>query len=712
MPNRLARLCTTATAVVAALALVACGSARTAVVTAADTPPAIVATVPTNSQVAPNSHQATPHVSVQPAATAITVDAQPVTGPESTFEGLGAISGGGGNIRLEPDYSPAVQQQIMDLLFKPGYGADLDIFKIEIGAGSNTSDGSEPSVEPRRGQVNCGADYEFAVARQAQQLNPNLKVYALQWAAPGWAGDGSQSLWTPDDVGYVMTWLGCARKLAVKVSYVGMWNERGDGSTAEVNWAVDLRDALNTSPDPTVRAIQIVADDSLLPSPRSGEPGISAQLADDPRFNAVVSDVGTHDPCGIPSNGYNCTRLSRKVNKPVFISELGMLPADDTGAAILARSINESRITAGVVSVIVWPMINAMPGNLPYENRGLLQCSSPWSGSCRVTPLLWVIAQTTQFVQPGWKYVPGGMGQLRGGGSVVTYRAPSGGSWSVVAETTSAHQVQYLNLHVGRGLSNGLVQVWSTNLKSGNQSDWFVKNPTTLQPVNGNIRFPLLPGHVYTLTTVQTGNKGPDNSATAASCMPLPYTSQPDSTGIPKYLAPQEGMYGYIGLPTGEMGDIFIQTAAGTPAYWGLPKSKRFPFALIGSNCWRNDTIQVSMRMQAGQSAGLLGRCQRQPLPSPYCYSLTVNADGSWRLGRMWAGKIVKTLAFGRAQAKGGWFTLRLTTSGTRITAWVNGTAATRTDPPSAGGYVSGPDGIETGGYYPVQYKDLEITAA
>ena len=40
-----------------------------------------------------------------------------------TFGGIGAISGGGGNSRLLTDYPAAQQQQILDYLFKPGYGA-------------------------------------------------------------------------------------------------------------------------------------------------------------------------------------------------------------------------------------------------------------------------------------------------------------------------------------------------------------------------------------------------------------------------------------------------------------------------------------------------------------------------------------------------------------------------------------------------------------
>jgi Glycosyl hydrolase family 59 len=73
------------------------------------------------------------------------------------YGGVGAISGGGGNSRLLIDYPPAQRDRILDYLFKPGYGAALQILKLEIGGDANSTDGSEPSIEHTRGTVNCNA---------------------------------------------------------------------------------------------------------------------------------------------------------------------------------------------------------------------------------------------------------------------------------------------------------------------------------------------------------------------------------------------------------------------------------------------------------------------------------------------------------------------------------------------------------------------------
>src|ERR1035438_4623811 len=60
------------------------------------------------------------------------------------FDGLGAASAGASS-RLLIDYPEPQRSQILDYLFKPGYGAALQHLKVEIGADVNSTDGSEPS---------------------------------------------------------------------------------------------------------------------------------------------------------------------------------------------------------------------------------------------------------------------------------------------------------------------------------------------------------------------------------------------------------------------------------------------------------------------------------------------------------------------------------------------------------------------------------------
>jgi glycosyl hydrolase family 59/glycosyl hydrolase family 59 (putative galactocerebrosidase) len=202
----------------------------------------------THDVVRPMAHQSAIRV------THVTVDGD---GGARVYDGVGAIIGGGGNARYLMDYPAAQRAQILDYLFKPGYGAALQILKLEIGGDGNSSDGAEPSVEHTAGHINCDAGYEFAIAQQAVALNPRLRLYGLQWGAPGWVGQHS-SLFTSADIRYVLDWLGCAKQHGLQINYLGGWNERDHHGHAD--WYRRLHVALDKN---GYRAVRIVAGDTV-----------------------------------------------------------------------------------------------------------------------------------------------------------------------------------------------------------------------------------------------------------------------------------------------------------------------------------------------------------------------------------------------------------------------------------------------------------------
>src|SRR5256714_11798213 len=131
--------------------------------------------------------------------TSVPVDA---TKGGRTFDGVGAISGGGGNSRLLVDYPEPQRSQVLDYLFKPGVGASLQILKVEIGGDTNSTDGAEPSHMHTRTDLNCDRGYEWWLMAQAKARNRGIKLAALSWGLPGWAGGSRHTVWTHDTIGY------------------------------------------------------------------------------------------------------------------------------------------------------------------------------------------------------------------------------------------------------------------------------------------------------------------------------------------------------------------------------------------------------------------------------------------------------------------------------------------------------------------------------
>ena len=84
-----------------------------------------------------------PPTPVPPPTGTITLDDS--AGLGLRWEGVGAISGGGATTKLLMDYKPEVASDILDFIFKPNFGLNLQILKVEVGGDTDATEGAEPS---------------------------------------------------------------------------------------------------------------------------------------------------------------------------------------------------------------------------------------------------------------------------------------------------------------------------------------------------------------------------------------------------------------------------------------------------------------------------------------------------------------------------------------------------------------------------------------
>ncbi len=614
-----------------------------------------------------------------------------------TFGGIGAISGGGGNSRLLSDYPAAQQQQIYDYLFKPGYGADLQILKVEIGGDTNSTDGSESSIEHARGSVNCNAGYEWALMAAAKARNPNIKLYGLAWGAPGWIGGGS--FFSTDMASYLVSWLNCAKSKGLTIDYLGGWNERG----YNIGWYEQLRSTLNAN---GYSGVQIVADDTSW--------NVANDLVSNSAFSQAVQVVGSHYPCGYLSGETSCPSTANAVatGKPLFASENGSQDYNN-GAAAMARADNRDYLDGKMTATINWPVIAALYPGMPFNTDGLIVANQPWSGWYSLGKQLWVTAQTTQFTAPGWTYIDSASGYIGGSGSngsYVTLKSPDGTDWSSIVETTQASSAQTVNYTITGGLSTGTVHVWSTNVNSSDPATWFV-HAQDVTPSNGSFSLTLQPGFVYSLTTTTGQGKG-----TAASpgqgALALPYSDNFDADTAgqqPPYLAQMQGAFEVGPCAGGRSGQCVQQQAPVQPIEWD---SNANPFTVGGYPGWTNYTVSADALIAQSGAVQLFGRAGAQAgyfPPAVSGYYLQLSNTGGWQVIREAGNGGTSTLASGTVSAPGTgtWQHLSLTFSGSSITAAINNTTvATVTDST----YSTGMVGFGTAGYQTGQFDNLSVT--
>ena len=633
------------------------------------------------------------------------------TQPGRVFDGVGAASGGGGNSRLLIDYPEPERTQLLDYLFKPGYGANLQVLKIEIGGDTNSTDGAEPSVEHAKGVVDCDQGYEWWLAEQAKARNPAIKLYGLAWGAPGWIATDNPTLsspfWSTDTIDYLNSWLGCAAQHKLTVDYLGGWNERGYDAT----WYVNLRASLNANGH---SAVKIVADDGF-------GWGVADSMTSDPAFKAAVDVVGSHYPCGYLGSGSTCdsTANAQALGKPLFASENGSQDAD-TGAAATARAINRGYIDGKMTSYINWPVIAALYPNLDFSTDGMSVADQPWSGNYSIGKTTWVTAQTTQFTAPGWQYIDSASGYLGGtksNGSYVTLKSTNGTDYSTVIETMDATAAQTANLTVTGGLSTGTVHVWATNVTSNNAADWFVRQPD-VTPVKGAYSLTLQAGYVYTVTTTTGEGKG-TATPPAAAALTLPYSDDFETAAAstsPKYFSDMNGAFATVPCGAGRAGTCLQQMAAATPINW-THENYHDPYTIVGDGSWSNYTVSSDVLLRQAGTAEVLGRVGSQGKNNQGldAYHLRVSDAGAWSI---WRSDISSTvsggwtwtqLASGTVTALGtsSWHTIALTMQGSTISAAVDGrTVGTATDAT----YTSGMAGLGVTGFQTEQFDNVKVT--
>jgi galactosylceramidase len=138
------------------------------------------------------------------------------------FDGIGETRGGGAVSRLLIAYPEPERSQILDYLFKPNYGASLQMLKVEIGGDGNSTEGSEPSHMHVRGDANYNRGVELWLAEEAKRRNPDIKLIALAWTFLAWL----KSVDSDNTLNYLVDFIEGARRVHhLDFDYIGFWNE-------------------------------------------------------------------------------------------------------------------------------------------------------------------------------------------------------------------------------------------------------------------------------------------------------------------------------------------------------------------------------------------------------------------------------------------------------------------------------------------------------
>ncbi|GAB5364943.1 hypothetical protein AAMO2058_001013600 [Amorphochlora amoebiformis] len=685
----------------------------------------------------------------------------------SVFSGIGAISGGGATSRLLVDYPEKQRSEILDYLFLPSYGASLQMFKVEIGGDSPTTDGTEPSYMHNNHTYDFSSGYEWWMMKEAKKRNPDIKLYGLPWAFPGWLSTDENNPYTDPEVlaTYVVGWVSGALKFHnLSIDYIGIWNERpSNGSYVKcLRRQLDEANFTNT---------QIVAAD--------GDLKICEDLLNDQEYSDAVSIIGLHYPYADHQGWDKCVLLG----KPVWASEESSSYDDANGAGCWSRVVNAHFVLHKISASIMWNAVGAYYHGNNWFGTAMINAVEPWTGHYQVTPVTWATAHLTQLSSIGWRYLENnhGSGQLSMGGYYVTLVDPESHHLTInIAKISHDHarcvrpnlpsedidvvqETEIVEISLSKTTLNLFspqdsfvtLHVWKSNFEPsnslGNDQQWFERlDDIYVYPGETGVRIHVSPGDVLSISTLDTARKGQAPPPPASQPrFPLPYASRFDQVEESQAAPGFCDQFGSFELHEAEEDltqhkssksphkrktslKVMRQMVQQCPIHWARYTGKA-PVSVIGNIEWQDLTIEAVFRInpelldQQLPSSPNKGMQNSPHSPAAGCVATRTDqywsqgptfcflSNGTWTLtegGWYSDGKPSRIFAQGTLPKPGlgAWLDIRLETLKGLATAWIGSQKVL--DQYSIPDGVFGFAAVGSNGWWPVEFRNVSIDRA
>ena len=512
------------------------------------------------------------------------------------FDGIGAVSGGGATSVLLKDYPEPQRSQVLDLLFKPKFGASMSALLVEVPGDGNSTQGAEPSHMHTKDDLNFSRGYEWWLMREAKKRNPDLTLDACAWGCPAWVGNGN--FWSQDMCDYYVKWIqGLKSVYGLNLDAIGCRNEKG----VSEDFAKKFRATLDAA---GLENVKIHGFDNWA----KGQ--IRLGPAHDQRPGAAQRRghfEQSHD--GLYPTPPDVQQLADEWNKPIWNTEEHVYKKGFDCEISLVQAFNENFLNSGVTKIVNWYLVGSVyPMESYSEDPAAMIANSPWSGFYHTREVLWGYAHYGQFSKIGWTYLNGACGKLNDGGTFVTLKSP-GKDYSVILETKDAKSVQNVTFNISGGLSTGKLCVWRSDAK-----EQFVKQ-ADIAPKNGSFTIALEPQSVYSISTTTGQQKGSFDNVPAEQKFPFPYYETFDEYASPK-------QFGYLPHYTADIADIFEIAERPDGNRKMSPSGRRHKTAKLGA---RMDALHHSRRRALaglrGQRRHFSGRRRlgRRDGPRPQC---------------------------------------------------------------------------------------------
>ena len=477
--------------------------------------------------------------------------------------------------RLLMDYkelNPDAYWEIMNLLFDKETGAGLTHIKIEMGADTNSSSGSEPSTmrsPDEEANVRRGAGFVFAA--DAKTINENIKVELLRWAEPKWTQEGlgyggdryeARYQWYRETIDAVYHTYG------YKINEISPGqnerrNQMDDNFAFTKYVAKRLReDAENGIGAYDYREIKVVAGDLYR------DIGTTVDyLMNDEELRSLVSVIGDH---------YQITNANKDLQ--TLIDDYGMTVGYTEATAPMITASDRYNVEQstggiggryGIVShaeryiaayayksssgysnrmtyMLFQPAVAAFYEGSAYNPKQLIMATNPWTGYYSVDGGIQMVQHFNHFIEEDWVYLADACyadgthddGAVKFDTATDTRLAlkdPQTDDYTVVFANNTNKPRSYSITLKNLATKTASYNIWESNGPGAGEAfdaNWMQKTGAGLQPEildngDGNIKLTVRPNSMVTLTSDLSRGKeyqaGQNDSGRENGILELPY---------------------------------------------------------------------------------------------------------------------------------------------------------------------------------------------
>lgn len=651
-----------------------------------------------------------PLASVNTSYKAVSVDGNTVNTDENTvWRGLGVVTGNNSS-RLLMDYktqNPDAYWEIMNLLFKPDYGAGLSHVKIEFGTDVNSSSGTEPSImrsADEKADVTRGAGFMFAA--DALSINPDITVDLLRWGEPKWVTDAfSESREAGFEARY--KWYKSAIDGAFDTYGMKFTHISADGNEPDkidTEWIIYFADRLENETDERYDygTIKIVASDEV------GSWNIAEEMMKNEELRNAVDVLGEHYNTWASENA---KILNKTYGKELWYSE-GIAPAiiSHLGVTSNGSGINGTNGALDVCNRVIngyyngkmtmyeyQPAVAAYYSGAKFFPKSLINAQDPWSGYYEADSGIWTSAHFTHFIENGWRFIDSacyGDGKENHAisdttNNYMTVTDTETGDYSIIICNDSDEQRNYTFTLENMKLADAPFTVWETRGPDEGQAfdENYFRNIGKYLPVETDGKYAYsIEVKPYSIVTVTTLDKTADTSVYNCKYEDIPldinYSDDFEYAddflsargNAPLYTTDQGGAFEVAEVDGGKVLMQMINSE-NKPTDWRLRGTPN-PITSLGDDRWANYSAEISFKLDSDKKDNYVSfgvrylTAELDAWSAENGYSLKVYPSGYFELR-----KNTETVANGDIDGfdNSAWHTVKITAVGNHISAELDG---------------------------------------